>query len=219
MKKAVKARRAQSPQSAAAPRPLLSDVRQLILSAREQVARTVNAALVALYWQIGGRIRSEVLRQRRADYGQEILSTLSKELTREFGQGYSVPNLSRMIHFAEVFPDARIVSTLSQELGWSHLVEILPLEDSLRRDFYAEMCRIERWSVRTLRKRIQSMLYERTALSRKPEELPSRPTSGLAFRWKTRSTASRELMFCGRLTPLCGSCPSSPCLNTWGKST
>jgi predicted nuclease of restriction endonuclease-like (RecB) superfamily len=151
--------------------PLLTELRELILTAREQVARAVNAGLVLLNWQIGNKIRNEILKGRRAEYGEEILSTVSKELTREFGQGYSTPNLSRMIRFVEVFPDSEIVSALSKELGWSHFVEILPLENDLKRDFYAELCRIDRWSVRKLRDRIQSMLYERTALSRKPEEL------------------------------------------------
>ena len=76
-----------------------------------------------------------------------------------------------MIQFAEVFPDKKIVVTLSRQLSWSHFVSILPLKNDLQRDFYAEMCRIERWSVRTLRKKIDGMLYERTAISKKPEKL------------------------------------------------
>lgn len=150
---------------------LLADVRDLIRSTRQTVARGVNAALVMLYWKIGGRLRIEVLKEARAEYGQEILSTLSKELVTEFGRGFSWPNLSRMMALAEAFPDGRIVATLSKELGWSHFVELLPFKKHLQRDFYAEMCRIERWSVRTLRRKIAGMLYERTALSRKPAKL------------------------------------------------
>ncbi len=146
-------------------------MRDLILATRQTVARGVNAALVALYWKVGERIHKEVLKEKRAEYGGEILSALSKELCVEFGNGFSVPNLSRTMRFAEVFPDQRIISTLSQELGWSHFVEILPLKEQLQRDFYAEMCRIERWSVRTLRQKITSMLFERTALSKKPDKL------------------------------------------------
>ncbi len=67
-----------------------------------------------------------------------------------------------MVRFAEIFPEGKIVSTLSRQLSWSHFVEIIPLKDDLQRNFYAEMCRIERWSVRTLRKKIDGMLYERT---------------------------------------------------------
>ena len=154
-----------------APQELLTEVRELILAARRTVARGVNAALVALHWQIGQRIRREVLGEKRAEYGGEIVATLSRQLTLEFGAGFAEKNLRRMVQLAEVFPDDKIVATLSRELGWSHFVELLPLKKHLQRDFYAEMCRIERWSVRTLRKKIGGMLYERTALSRKPAKL------------------------------------------------
>ncbi len=153
------------------PAALMMDVRELILSARQTVARGVNAALVLLYWKIGHRIRTELLREKRAEYGGEIVATVSQQLMTEFGSGFSRFNLSRMIQFAEAFPENRIVATLSQQLGWSHFVELLPLKKHLQRDFYAEMCRIERWSVRTLRQKIGGMLYERTALSKKPAKL------------------------------------------------
>lgn len=153
------------------PSDLLSDVRQLILTARQTVARGINAALVTLYWNVGCRIRMEILQEKRADYGQEIFSTLSRKLVEEFGRGFSLPNLFRMTRLAEVFPDERIVVALSRDLGRSHFVEIIPLEKHLQRDFYAEMCRIERRSVRTLRKKIAGLLYERTALSKKPEKV------------------------------------------------
>jgi hypothetical protein len=87
----------------ASARPLLQDLRSLILQTRERVAQAVNSGLVLLYWEVGNRIRTEVLKSRRAGYGEEILSTLSKELSVEFGNGYSVPNLSRMTRFAEHF--------------------------------------------------------------------------------------------------------------------
>lgn len=155
----------------ATPAGLLSDLRTLIASARQQVAQAVNSALVLLYWQVGSRIRREILREKRAEYGQEIFSTLSRKLVAEFGNGFSQQNLFRMTRFAEVFPDAQVVGMLSRQLGWSHFVEIIPLKTSLARDFYAEMSRIERWSVRRLREKIGGMLFERTAISRKPAEL------------------------------------------------
>jgi hypothetical protein len=135
------------------------------------VAYAVNSTLVLHYWQVSRRIREEILNSRRAAYGERIVSTVSRQLIAEFGGGYSRPNLFRMIKFAESFPDAEIVSTLSRQLSWSHFIEILQLKDPLQRDFYAEMCRIERWGVRMLRAKIGGMLFERTALSRKPEEL------------------------------------------------
>ena len=153
------------------PKVLLKDLRELIAEARQDVARQVNSALVLLYWRMGKRIRQDILKEKRAEYGEQIVATLSRQLVIEFGNGYSRPNLFRMIRFAEVFADEEIVSTLSRQLSWSHFVEIIPLEDDLKRDFYAEMCRIERWSVRTLHQKISGMLFERTALSKKPEKL------------------------------------------------
>jgi len=135
--------------------------------------------LTILYWQIGSRIRHDILKKKRASYGEEILPTLSAKLVPEFGNGFSVRNISRMVRFAEVFPEGEIVVTLSRQLSWSHFVAILPFKDDLQRDFYAEMCRIERWSVRTLRKKIDGMLYERTAISKKPEELVRKELSAL----------------------------------------
>jgi predicted nuclease of restriction endonuclease-like (RecB) superfamily len=179
-KKTPTAVAAPSPTEAAAPKPglfasetgaLLADVRALIESSRRRVASVANSELAMLYWQVGRRIREDVLGQERAAYGEEIVQTLSGQLTLEYGRGFSRTNLFSMIRFAEVFPDEQIVATLSRQLGWSHFVEIIPLNDPLQREFYAEMCRVERWAVRTLRAKIQGMLFERTALSRKPEEL------------------------------------------------
>ncbi|MDD5008828.1 MAG: PDDEXK nuclease domain-containing protein [Syntrophorhabdaceae bacterium] len=150
---------------------LINDLRTLIASTRDEVARSVNSALVLLYWKVGKRIRQDILKEKRAEYGEEILPTLSAKLVTEFGNGFSSRNLARMVRFAEIFSDLKIVSTLSTQLSWSHLVEIIPLKDDLQRDFYTEMCRIERWSVRTLRSKIGSILFERTALSRKPAKL------------------------------------------------
>jgi hypothetical protein len=121
-----------------------------------------------VYWGVGERIRRETLKSRRAEYGREIVAALSRESTAEFGHGFSQSGLWRMTQFVEAFSDPTIVATLSRELGWSHFIELIPLTDSLRRDFYAEMCRVERWSVRTLRQKIDGMLFERTAISKRP---------------------------------------------------
>ncbi len=170
-----------APRSASGPAPakLVKDLRDLIQSTRSGLAQAVNSALVLLYWQVGRRIRTDILESRRATYGEEIVSTLSRQLSAEFGSGYSRPNLFRMIRFAECFPDGGIVSTLSRQLSWSHFVEILQLKDALQRDFYAEMSRIERWSTRTLHAKVSGMLFERTALSRKPEEVVKRELARL----------------------------------------
>ncbi len=150
---------------------LVADIRGLIEEARAAVVAAVNAELTMLYWRIGRRIQEESLKGERAEYGEEILATLSQELTRDYGRGFSYSSLTRMIRFFEAYPEEEILATLSQVLSWSHFRELLPLNKSLQRDFYTEMCRVERWSVRTLRKKIGSMLYERTAISKKPEEV------------------------------------------------
>ncbi|MDP2643913.1 MAG: PDDEXK nuclease domain-containing protein [Desulfobacterales bacterium] len=150
---------------------LLGDLRKMIEEARAAVAATVNAGLTMLYWRVGGRVGQAILKGERAEYGEEIVSTVSRQLEMEYGNGFSVKNIRHMIRFASAFSDVQIVSTLSRQLSWSHFKEIIYLKQPLQKEFYAEMCRVERWSVRTLRQKIASMLYERTALSKKPAEL------------------------------------------------
>ena len=152
---------------------LLSDLRGLIQSARQRIATVANAATTQLYWHLGRRLLSENLHDERAAYGKRILATVSRELTKDFGESFALRSLYRAIQFAQFFPDQAIVSTLSTQLSWSHFVELLPIKAPLARDFYAEMCRIERWDVRALRQKIGGMLYERTALSKKPDTVIS----------------------------------------------
>lgn len=172
----MKTDRGKKPKNVAAPaalpaQPLLTELRELIISARHQVAQTVNAGLTMLYWQVGDRIRREVLKEKRAEYGAEIVTALGRQLESEFGRGFGRRNLFNMIRFAEAYPDLQIVQSLIAQLGWTHFQHIIRLDDPLKRNFYAELCRLENWDTRTLNKKIQSMLFERTALSRKPDEL------------------------------------------------
>ena len=158
---------------------LIADLRALIQSARGRVATVANAAPVLLYWHVGQRLLKENLQDSRAAYGKRILATVSQELCFEFGEGFTLRALYRSIQFFQLFPDKTIVSTLSPQLSWSHFIEILPIKDPLTRDFYAEMCRIERWDVRTLRKKIGGMLYQRTALSKNTKEVISKEIGNL----------------------------------------
>lgn len=153
------------------PQGLLQDVRVLIVEARRHATAVVNVGLTLLYWRIGKRVSEEVLGGERAAYGEQIVVTLSRQLVAEFGRGYTEKNLRRMMQFAEAFPEEKIVVTLSRQLTWSHVSALLPLGQPFQREFYAEMARIEGWSVRILRERIDSMLYERTALSKQPDAL------------------------------------------------
>ena len=158
-----------APQTAAP--QLLGDIRQLIETSRANLAATVNSALTLLYWHIGQRIRSEVLQGERAAYGGKVVVALARQLEADYGRGFAEKNLRRMVQFAEQYPDEQIVVSLIRHLSWTHVLVLLPLKEPLARDFYAQMCGLERWSVRTLRERVDSMLFERTALSRQPAEL------------------------------------------------
>lgn len=118
---------------------------------------------------MGKRISDEVLQGQRADYGKQVIAGLSKQLSAEFGLGWSKRNLANMVKFSECFADIKIVQTLSAQLSWSHFTQLITLEDPLKRDFYLQMAVTERWSTRTLDERIGSLLFERTAISRQPD--------------------------------------------------
>jgi hypothetical protein len=150
---------------------LFSDIERLIEESRHNVAQTVNSTLTILYWKIGSRINNNILQNKRADYGKQIVAMLSRQLTENFGSGFTEKGIRRMMQFADVFPDEQIVALATRQLSWSHFVELIPLKQTLQREFYAEMCRIEKWSVKTLREKIDGMLYERTAISKKPKQL------------------------------------------------
>lgn len=120
---------------------------------------------------MGNRINSELLNNERAEYGKQIVVTLSQQLQDRYGKrGFEHSNVTRMMKFATLLPNYQIVVTLSRQLSWSHIIAALPLKDDVQREFYLTMASSERWSVRTLRDRIDSMLYERTVISGKPEE-------------------------------------------------
>lgn len=150
---------------------LFDDIKSLIEESKKFIAVTVNASMTILFWKIGERINRDLLENKRAEYGKQIVVTLSRQLIQEYGRSFEEKNLRRMIQFATVFPDEKIVVTLSRYLSWSHLIALLPLKQPLQREFYAEMCRVEKWGVHTLRQKIDSMLYERTAISKKPDQL------------------------------------------------
>jgi len=114
-------------------RGLLTDVRELILATRQTVAQRINSALATLYWEIGRRIRQDVLKSKRGGYGEQMVAALGRQLEREFGRGYGEKNLRRMIQFATVFPDEKIVAALRRQLGRTHFKAIIPIADPLNR--------------------------------------------------------------------------------------
>ena len=150
---------------------LIKDLHQIIEQARGHVAATANYALSIMYWQIGKRINTEVLDNKRAEYGKQIVASVARQLREEYGsKGFDEKNIRRMMQFAQEFPDEQIVASLMRQLSWTHILQVLSLKDSLQREFYLTLAASERWSVRQLRKEIDGMLYERTAISGKPNQ-------------------------------------------------
>lgn len=170
---------------------LFSEIKSHIEQARKQVAAQVNKSLTLLYWQIGDIIYRYILDSSRAEYGKEIVATVSRQLTTEYGNGYSVSALWRMLQFRQSFGDAQILATLSRQLSWSHFIELIAVETEAQQMFYTQMAIAENWSVRMLRERMHSMLFERTALSKKPEKLIKQELKQL----QSDGVANPELIF------------------------
>ncbi len=150
--------------------PLVEDISLLVATAKQRAAAAINNEITLLYWQVGNRVRQEVLGGERADYGKQVIATLATELTAQYGKGWSKRNLAQMVKFAEVFTDTNIVHALRTQLSWSHFVILCAIDAPLKRDFYTSMAVQERWSTRTLDERIGALLFERTAISKKPDE-------------------------------------------------
>ena len=159
---------------------LMKDLRQIIDRARGHVAATANYELTMMYWHIGERINLEVLNNQRAEYGKQIVVTVSQQLQITYGEkGFEKSSITRMMKFAKLFPDKQIVARAAQQLSWSHFIEVLPLKDDLQREFYITMAASGRWSRDQLRKEIDGMLFERTAISGKPDEFIKKELSTL----------------------------------------
>ncbi|MCU0551134.1 MAG: DUF1016 N-terminal domain-containing protein [Leptolyngbya sp. Prado105] len=148
---------------------LFQEVKQIVDTAKQRAAIAINKEITLLYWQIGKLIQTEILKGQRAEYGKQVISSLSQYLTQLYGRGWSKRQLRYCILVAEVFSNYEIVHTVCAKLSWSHLKLLISIDDSLKRDFYIEVAQLEKWSVRQLQERINLMLFERTALSRKPE--------------------------------------------------
>lgn len=153
---------------------LFNDVCLIIDEARRHVATYVNVEAVMLKWHIGKRIKEDVLFNQRAEYGKEILKTLSEKLTEKYGAGWGLKSLQHCLRAAYTFSEDEIAYALRIQLSWTHLRSLMFMEDTLERQFYMEMCRIEHWDTRTLDEKIDSQLYQRTAISQRPEEVIKR---------------------------------------------
>ena len=150
---------------------LYLEIKEIIEGTRRYIAKKINSSMTIAYWSIGKIIREEFQIEKRANYGKETLKKLSQQLTLDFGNGFSYRNILRMVKFYEFIPDRQKVTTLSAQLTWSHFVELIKLDDEVKREFYIAMCKNDNWTVRTLRDRMNSLLFERTAISKMPETI------------------------------------------------
>jgi len=133
---------------------LINDLILLIDENKQKLAYAANATMTLTYWHVGKRINEDVLDNKRAEYGKQIVATVGRQLTAKYGRSFQEKNLRRMMQFANVFNDEQIVVSLVRQLSWTHFKTLIPIKDSLQRDFYTQMCRIEAWSVKTLRNKI-----------------------------------------------------------------
>ena len=177
----------QQPESAV----LFNDVCLIIDQARRHVATYVNVEACLMNWHVGKRIKEDVLYNQRAEYGKQILKNLSVKLTERYGTGWGTEKLKHCVRSAYLFSEDDIMSAARTQLTWTHLRSLMSLKDSLERQFYMEMCRIEHWDTRTLDEKIDSQLYQRTAISQRPEEVIRRELKEL----REEDTLNPDIVF------------------------
>lgn len=150
---------------------LYEDVCQIIDGTRGRIATYVNTEACLTNWNVGKRIKEDVLFNKRAEYGKQVVINLSIKLTERYGSGWSEKTLRHCLRAAETFSEEDILSATQRQLSWTHLKSLMYIKDPLERQFYAQMCSSEHWDTRTLDEKIDKQLYLTTALSRKPEEI------------------------------------------------
>jgi predicted nuclease of restriction endonuclease-like (RecB) superfamily len=144
---------------------LINELSQLVEQSQQQVIVQNNAALTLLFWQIGYRVNETILQNKRAEYGKQIVPTLSAQLETKYGRSFTEKNLRRMLRFAEQFSDKELVIKLAYKLSWSHFIEILPIKHSEAMLFYANQVSDQLMSVRDLRKQIATKTFERATIA------------------------------------------------------
>lgn len=154
---------------------IYNDVCSIIDGVRTRMATYLNTEVCMTNWYIGKRIKDDVLYNQRAEYGKQILKSLSTRLTERYGNGWGEKQLWHCLRAAETFSEEEIVYATRRQLTWTHLRTIMYIKDPLERQFYTQMCSIEHWGTRTLSEKIDQKLYQRTAISRKPEEVIKHP--------------------------------------------
>ncbi len=150
---------------------LFTDVCRIINKARSRIATYANTEVCLTNWYVGKRIKEDILYNQRAEYGKQVIKNLSMRLISVYGSGWGDKNLRHCLRAAETFTEDEIVYAASRQFTWTHIRTLMYVKDELARSFYMEMCYLEHWDTRTLNKKIDGQLYERTAISRKPEEV------------------------------------------------
>jgi hypothetical protein len=151
--------------------PILSDIHEIIIGSKTKIAKVLSSSMMILYWRIGERIKKDIIKLERAEDGKKVIRNLSVNLSAEHGKGFTYTDLVRMLKFYEQGDSLEIVTTLSQQLTWRHIVELLPIEDKNKRNYYIYTAIDEGWSVRILRRSIHEMNYERSSLAKKPDKI------------------------------------------------
>ena len=144
---------------------LFNDLSKLIEQSKKIVVVQANSVMTMLFWSVGKRINEDVLQNKRADYGKQIVATLARQLTEKYGRNFEKSNLTRMMKFADKFPDIEIVAPLAQQLSWSHFRELIPLKEEKARLFYAKEAAERHWGKRELRQSIERKEFERTEIA------------------------------------------------------
>jgi predicted nuclease of restriction endonuclease-like (RecB) superfamily len=144
---------------------LFTDLSQIIEQGKSQVTKQVNSVLTLTYWHVGKKINEHILKNKRAEYGKQIVAPVARQLVEKFGNGFAEKNLRRMMQFASVFNDFTIVVTASRQLSWSHFIELIPLKNNEAREYYVQKISEEMWSIRETRHQIERKAFERQEIA------------------------------------------------------
>lgn len=170
---------------------LFQEISEIIENSQKAIAVSVNAEMTTRNWLVGKSVNKVVLQSQRAEYGKQTVIQLSEKLIPKYGKSWDKKMLWACSKFHSIFENEQIVDALRRQLSWTHIRTLIYVENPLKRDFYLEMCKLEHWTTRALQERIKSMLYERTALSKKPEELIKKELQAL----KNEQKISPDLIF------------------------
>lgn len=144
---------------------LFNELALLIEQSQQKVALAAKSAVTILFWKVGKRINEEILQNKRAEYGSKIVTTVSTQLENKYGRNFTEKNVRRMMQFADQFPEIEIVVTVSRQLSWSHILNILPLKKQEAKLYYSKIASENSLSVRELREQINRKAFERSEIA------------------------------------------------------